>query len=220
MERLISIQQNLRSRKDKAGDGGRFKYRSAEDILEAVKPLLVEQKCAVILSDTIWESQDHVLFLKSTATLLADHTFNVKDDDGKVATYKDAKEIAHADGFAQLDSHIVMCTAKDGKQYEKKTMSNEQCTGSASSYARKYALCGLFAIDDSDQDPDGMSQEPPKPTLSDKIANAKSADDINALLKEVKAGTDAEKKTFNAQVANLLLVFDKSAGKYIPAQKQ
>lgn len=217
MERLISIQQNLRSRKDKAGDGGRFKYRSAEDILEAVKPLLNEHHCAVVLSDTIWESQDHVLFLKSTATLLADHPFTVKDDDGKVMTYKDAKEIAHADGFAQLDNHIVQCLAKSGEVYNKKTMSNEQCTGSASSYARKYALCGLFAIDDSDQDPDGMSQEP---TLAEKIASAKNADDINALMKEVRVGTEAEKKAFNAQVANLLLVFDKSAGKYIPAQKQ
>lgn len=217
MKELIQIQQKLRSRKDKAGDGGRFKYRSAEDILEAVKPLLVENNCAVVLSDSIFETADHVLFLKSTATLLAEHTFDVKDDDGKVATYKDSKEIARADGFAQLDSHIVLCTTKDGKQYEKKTMSNEQCTGSASSYARKYALCGLFAIDDSDQDPDGMSQEP---TLLEKIASAKDADDINALLKDVKAGTDAEKKAFNAQVANLLLVFDKSAGKYVPAQKQ
>lgn len=209
MKELIQIQQKLRSRKDKAGDGGRFKYRSAEDILEAVKPLLVENNCAVVLSDSIFETADHVLFLKSTATLLAEHTFDVKDDDGKVATYKDAKEIARADGFAQLDKHLT----KNGNQ----SMSNEQCTGSASSYARKYALCGLFAIDDSDQDPDGMSQEP---TLVEKIASAKNADDINALLKDVKAGTDAEKKAFNAQVANLLLVFDKSAGKYVPAQKQ
>lgn len=217
MERLIAIQQNLRSRKDKDGDGGRFRYRSAEDILESVKPLLAEQKCAVVLTDAIFETAGHVLFLKSTASLVANHPFEVKDDDGKVVTYKDTKEIAHADGFAQLDTHIVQCTTKSGQVYDKKTMSNEQCTGSASSYARKYALCGLFAIDDSDQDPDGMSQEP---TLIEKIANAKNADDINALLKEVKAGTDDEKKAFNAQVANLLLVFDKSAGKYIPAQKQ
>lgn len=208
MKELIQIQQKLRSRKDKNGDGGRFKYRSAEDILEAVKPLLVENNSAVVLSDSIFETADHVLFLKSTAILLAEHTFDVKDDDGKVSTYKDAKEIARAEGFAQLDKHLT----KSGYQ----SMSNEQCTGSASSYARKYALCGLFAIDDSDQDPDGMSQEP---TLSEKIASAKNADDINALLKYVKAGNDAEKKAFNAQVANLSLVFDKSAGMYVPASK-
>ena len=94
-------------------------------------------------------------------------------------------------------------------------MSKEQATGSASSYARKYALCGLFAIDDGSQDPDSIE----KP-LATRIALAQNANDINLLMAEINAASEEDKKSFNAQVANLLLVFDKSAGKFVPAQKQ
>ena len=187
MKRLIAVQQNLRSRKDKAGDGGRFQYRSAEDILENVKPLLKEQHLAVTLSDEIVEVGGR-LFLKATATLWGEDGTNNE-------TF----------GWAELDQHL---TKSGGK-----SMSNEQCTGSASSYARKYALCGLFAIDDSDQDPDGIK------SITTRIAEATNADDINALIEEIKTASEDEKKAFNAQVANLLLVYDKSEKKYINAQK-
>ena len=188
MKRLIAVQQNLRSRKDKNGDGGRFQYRSAEDILENVKPLLKEQHLAVTLSDEIVEVGSR-LFLKATATLWG-------EDGTNNMTF----------GWAELDQHLT----KSGV----KSMSNEQCTGSASSYARKYALCGLFAIDDSDQDPDGIK------SLTTRIAEAKNENDINALIPEMKGASEEEKKAFNAQVANLLLVYDKSEKKYIKAQKQ
>lgn len=229
MKRLIAIQQNLRSRKDKSDDKGRYKYRSAEDILEAVKPILAEQKCAVILTDSIWESAHGEFFLRATATLIAEAEFTTKDDTGKEATYRDSKEIAHADGFAKMDDHITKRYDEKSKTwYEVRGMSNEQCTGCASSYARKYALCGLFAIDDSDQDPDGITQEsttdkaptkqsvkPKEATLATKIAAAKNADDINALMAVVKVASSSDKQAFKNKVAELLLVFDKSQGKYI-----
>ena len=203
MKRLIAVQQQLKAIKDKKGDGGRFQYRSAEDILEKVKPLLEKQHLAVTLSDTIVLVGDRI-FLKATATLWGeDGTCN--------ETF----------GWAELDKHL----SKSGYQ----SMSNEQCTGSASSYARKYALCGLFAIDDSDQDPDGMSQseepkaptkaQPAKKTLTTRIAEAKNENDINELIPEMKGVSEEEKKVFNAQVANLLLVYDKSEKKYIKAIK-
>lgn len=231
MDKLIAIQQKLRSRKDKSDDKGRYKYRSAEDILEAVKPLLEEQKCAVILSDAIWESQDHVLFIKATATLLEDHTFNVKDDDGKIITYKDAKEIAHADGFAKMDDHISRkYNEKSNTWYDVRGMSNEQCTGCASSYARKYALCGLFAIDNSENDPDskGIQDDEPEPTtkednikaIVDKIHACKNAEAINAIKDEVKAANNAYIiKTFLARTKALGLEFDKEQGKYVVKSK-
>lgn len=221
MKRLIAIQQNLRSKKDKSGDGGRFKYRSAEDILESVKPILAEQKCAVILTDSIWESEKGEFFLRATAILLGEGEFTTKDDKGEVAKYHDTKEIARAEGYAQLDKHL----SRNGYQ----SMSNEQCTGSASSYARKYALCGLFAIDDSDQDPDGMTQEKEqKPTakdestkaIVDKILASKDADAINAIKDEVKAANDAYiSKTFLARTKALGLEFDKKQGKYVVQSK-
>lgn len=187
MKRLIAVQQKLHSRKEKSGDSGRFSYRSAEDILENVKPLLAEQHLAVVLSDTLMMVGDRI-FLEATAQLW-----------GEEAQLMEVKAIA------ELDKHL----AKNGNQ----SMSNEQCTGSASSYARKYALCGLFAIDDSDQDPDGIK------SLTTRIAEAKNADDINALMPEIKEASADERKAFNAQVANLLLVYDKSEKKYIKTIK-
>lgn len=189
MKRLIAIQQRLRINKDKSGDGGRFKYRTAEDILEKVKPLLEEQQLALVLSDSIEEIGAR-LFLKASASIWGSEGV-----------------CGEAFGYAELDKHLT----KNGNQ----SMSNEQCTGSASSYARKYALCGLFAIDNSEQDPDEIVK-----SLTTRISEAKNADDINALIEEIKTASVEEKKAFNAQVANLLLVYDKSENKYINAQKQ
>ena len=136
MKRLITIQQGLRVTKDKSGDGGRFKFRSAEDIFEKAKPFLKETDTAVIVTDELTEVGGRVA-IKATASLIGDNGV-----------------IASASGWACLDSHIVSGVDRSGQPYEKRTMSNEQCTGSASSYARKYALCGLFAIDNDENDPD------------------------------------------------------------------
>ena len=193
MQELLTIQQQLKVAKDKQGDKGKFNYRTAEGILNAVKPILADVKCTIILTDVVWESNNGIFFMKSTATLWSMQ--------GKVAD---------AEGFAQLDDHIY---EKNGQKII--GMSKEQATGSASSYARKYALCGLFAIDDSSQDPDSIE----KP-LATRIALAQNANDINLLMAEINAASEEDKKSFNAQVANLLLVFDKSAGKFVPAQKQ
>lgn len=193
MQELLTIQQQLKVAKDKQGDKGKFNYRTAEGILNAVKPILADVKCTIILTDVVWESNNGIFFMKSTATLWSMQ--------GKVA---------EAEGFAQLDDHIY---EKNGQKII--GMSKEQATGSASSYARKYALCGLFAIDDGSQDPDSIE----KP-LATRIALAQNANDINLLMAEINAASEEDKKSFNAQVANLLLVFDKSAGKFVPAQKQ
>ena len=198
MKRLIFVQQQLKASKDLDGDKGRYKYRKAEDILERVKPLLEKQQLAVTLSDEIVEVGGR-LFLKATATLW-----------GTEGTYNMVR------AFAELDDHKVLKYDEKSKTFkEVKSMSNEQCTGSASSYARKYALCGLFAIDNSDDDPDAIAN-----TLMTRIAAATDADDINALIEEIKTASADEKKAFNAQVANLELVYDKSDKKYIKAQKQ
>ena len=109
---------------------------------------------------------------------------------------------------AELDKHLT----KNGNQ----SMSNEQCTGSASSYARKYALCGMFAIDNAEEDPDAIPQ--PK-SLAQRIAEAKSADDINALMSLMKDASEDEKKAFKAQAKNLGLEYDKEAKKYVPQSK-
>lgn len=137
MKRLTQIQAALKAPKDNKAD--KFKFRSAEDILERVKPLLEKTGTAVTLSDDVMLIGER-MFLKATAVL--------RSPDG---------EIAQASAYAEFDAHIVV--DKYTKE-AKKSMSNEQATGCASSYARKYALCGLFAIDNSENDPDNDEIQP------------------------------------------------------------
>jgi len=132
METLIKIQSELKVPKGNFNSFGKYKYRSAEDILEAVKPILSKHNACLSLTDDI-VSVGSKLFLKANALLIC-------------------KEGQHSvSGFAELSEH--------------KGMSAEQCTGTASSYARKYALNGLFLIDETESDADSQ-----KPKSEDKPA--------------------------------------------------
>jgi hypothetical protein len=126
MKKLLEIQAELKCPKGSLNKFGNYKYRSAEQILESVKPLLAKHGAILILSDSI-EQVGNKLFLKATATL--------KCEGG----------IAEVLGWAELSEH--------------KGMSSEQCTGTASSYARKYALNGLFLIDETESDPDSKNNK-------------------------------------------------------------
>ena len=125
MKALSIIQRALRAPKDQRNNFGKFMYRKASDILQAVKPLLAEQNMSVLLDDEIVEIGGR-LFLRATVSLSG----------------ADGMLMRETHGYAELDKHAGM--------------SAEQAVGAASSYARKYALCGLFAIDDSTDDPDGI----------------------------------------------------------------
>ena len=121
MEKLGKIQAELKCPKGSFNSFGKYKYRSAEQILESVKPLLQKHGAVLTLTDEIVEVGSK-LFLKANAQLSID------------------KAIVSVNGYAELGEH--------------KGMSSEQCTGTASSYARKYALNGLFLIDETESDPD------------------------------------------------------------------
>tara|TARA_R100001163_G_C5068470_1_gene208846 strand:+ start:2933 stop:3379 length:447 start_codon:yes stop_codon:yes gene_type:complete len=123
--KLHFLQVNLKAPKGQLNKFGNYKYRSAEDITESVKPLLKEINCSLVLSDTIQAIGDRH-YVMAQATLLDNH----KD--------------------------TVTVTAYAREASEKKGMDAAQITGSASSYARKYALNGLFAIDDT-KDPDATN---------------------------------------------------------------
>ena len=113
---LSSIQTELKAPKGQTNNFGGYKYRSAEDILEAIKPLLKKYNCDLTISDDVVEVGGRV-YVKATAMLC------------------DNDVIAEVSAFAR-------------EAETKKGMDDAQITGSASSYARKYALNGLFAIDD------------------------------------------------------------------------
>lgn len=127
--KLTTIQAELKVPKDQRNDFGNYKYRSCEDIVEAVKPILQKNGFALTLSDDLvqvgaWN------YVKATAMI------------------SDGKETHQSTAFAR-------------EQETKKGMDTAQITGSASSYARKYALNGLFAIDDTrdaDTEPPQLSE--------------------------------------------------------------
>lgn len=131
MKELIEIQSELKAPKSQFNKFGGYKYRKAEDILEAVKPLLNKQKCTLTITDDIVMVGNRI-YVKATAT--------IKNEKGECET---------TTGWAR-------------EEETKKGMDGSQITGASSSYARKYALNGLFAIDDnadSDTTNDGQHQE-------------------------------------------------------------
>ena len=195
MKRLITIQQGLKVTKDKSGDKGRFKFRSAEDIFEKAKKYLQETDTAVVVTDELAEVGGRCA-IKATATLYG----------------SEGTAIASASGWACLDSHTF--TDKFGNTG--KSMSNEQATGSASSYARKYALCGLFAIDNDENDPDQPNiqpapeqQKPAKPQPKQPSTKAPTAEPLNheeiaaymALCADIDASENIEQIKANAAMA-------------------
>lgn len=130
MKELIAIQSELKAPKSQFNKFGGYKYRKAEDILEAVKPLLAKQKCTLIITDDVVLIGNRI-YVKATAT--------IKNEKGECET---------TNGWAR-------------EEETKKGMDGSQITGASSSYARKYALNGLFAIDDnadSDTTNDGQQQ--------------------------------------------------------------
>ena len=130
MKELFEIQQRLVSNKANFNEFGKFNYRSLENILADVKPLLNELKCTITFTDDMVLIGERY-YVKSTVTL--------ENESG---------EKKEAVAFAREDA------SRPG-------MSESQVTGTASSYARKYAICSLLAINE-EQDPDGMDNNTQK----------------------------------------------------------
>ena len=128
IEKLIKIQSELKAPKNQNNTFGKYKYRSCEDILEAVKPLLSREGLLLTLTDTI-EQIGNRFYVKAKVTL--------------------------TDGTETVEN-----TAYAREEETKKGMDGPQVTGTSSSYARKYALNGLFCIDDTkDADTDEYKTE-------------------------------------------------------------
>ena len=130
--KLLAVQQALKAPKDQFNDFGKYKYRSCENILESVKPLLAENALALTLTDEIVPVGDRI-YVRATAKLF--------------------------DTEATDSMDFVTVSAYAREEDTKKGMDASQVTGAASSYARKYALNGLFCIDDT-KDSDFTNQTP------------------------------------------------------------
>lgn len=131
MKRLIEIQNKLKVPKGNFNSFGKYKYRSAEDILEAVKPLLAEQGLSMIISDDVFVIPNGWVYIKATV--------RIYDDENTL--------IAENSAFAR-------------ESETKKGMDASQITGTASSYARKYCLGGMLLVDDTkDADTDEYHEQ-------------------------------------------------------------
>ena len=117
--KLMKIQTEIKAPKNLYNSFGKYKYRNAEGICEAVKPYLSKHNCSLTLSDDIIEVGERI-YVKATAVLMDNETNECRS---------------------------VSAMAREAE--EKKGMDESQITGTASSYARKYALNGLFLLDDT-----------------------------------------------------------------------
>ena len=122
---LLKIQSELKAPKNQFNKFGNYSYRSAEDILEAVKPLLSKYSCQMTISDEMVSVGERI-YVKATVT------------------FTEGEKVTTVSAFAR-------------EEETKKGMDAAQITGSASSYARKYALNGMFLIDDT-KDPDATNK--------------------------------------------------------------
>lgn len=152
-QKLVAIQKELKAPKGQYNSFGKYKYRSAEDILEAVKPLNTEQGLLLTITDEpVLVGDWH--YIKATAT--------ITDGD---------------------NSHFVTAYARESE--DKKGMDHSQVTGTASSYARKYALNGLYLIDDTkDADTDEYQNQSAKESTNTNKASEKQLNFVNKLLKD------------------------------------
>ena len=119
-EKLLAIQTEVKATKDLRNEFGKFNYRSAEMIYEAVKPVCLKHGAVLIVTDDIIERAGKP-YVRASATLI-----NTEDGGGSISV----------DGWARIPD-------------QKKGMDDSQVTGAASSYARKYAMGGLFCLDDN-----------------------------------------------------------------------
>lgn len=160
MEKLRKIQAELKAPKNQRNNFGKYNYRSCEDILEAVKPLLDKHKCTLTISDEVREVCG-VLFVEA------------------IAFISDGTDSVHTKAQAGIDPN-------------RKGMDIAQSFGSSSSYARKYALNGLFLIDDT-KDADSTNTHDKGATTTEKSWLNKGTAEFKKVQTYLKGGGNISK---------------------------
>lgn len=182
-ERLLKVQEELKAPKGQYNSFGKYKYRSCEDILESVKPLLVKYNLTLTLNDELQNIGERY-YVKATAKILAAEQ---ELEDNRLQKYIENTAYAREDEI-------------------KKGMDGSQITGTASSYARKYALNGLFLIDDTkDADTDEYKQQQGEElSLKDKIKKygQKASIKLQTVGKKLSDLTEEEMKQLLEELEN------------------
>ena len=152
-QKILEVQAELKAPKNQYNSFGRYKYRSCEDILEAVKPLLVKNELFMRIDDNIVNIGNR-FYIKAT-----------------VQIYDGTGSCTSVSAFAR-------------EEETKKGMDGSQVTGASSSYARKYALNGMFLIDDtkdSDATNDGKKEEFKEEDKKEPLITAEQIDELERL---------------------------------------
>ena len=178
LDDLVAIQHELKAPKDKTNTFGKYKYRSCESILEAVKPLLHKYGCKLTLSDDSKE-------MCGIPVVIA------------IATFIDSK------------GNQTVVKAEAGVEINKKGMDVAQTFGASSSYARKYALNGLFLIDDT-KDADSnefhnqyqapQNQQPRQQQVQQTQKFALSDAQVTSAIAKIKAGSGTKEALYKAYI--------------------
>ena len=179
-KKLIEVQSKLKAPKNQYNSFGKYSYRNCEDILEALKPILKEVGATIIISDEV-VSVNERYYVKATVKFIDTET-----------------------------GEVVEASANAREEDNKKGMDSSQLTGSTSSYARKYALNGLFAIDDTKDSDFTNTHDKEKKTLEViseaqakrmyMLAKGKDTDIIKQILSNAgfNASRDITKDKYNA----------------------
>ena len=141
MKELIAIQKELKAPKGQMNKFGNYKYRSCEDILEAVKPLLAKHNALLLITDEVKSVGDNI-YIEATAVF-------------------------------QVGENAISVKAQAGINPNRKGMDIAQSYGASSSYARKYACCGIFLLDDTKDSDSKDNTEENKPASKEDLEDAK-----------------------------------------------
>ena len=176
-QKLAEMQTKFKSKKSRFNNFGKYNFRSAEDILEAIKPFLLELGVTVTINET----------------LITEMAIPVIESDARIS---DGKNAIHAKAVVGVDLN-------------QKGMQTPQQFGSASSYAKKYALGNLLLIDDT-QDSDAVNDHGKStPKIKERKSLTKSSDNFNKAKDYIKSGGTIEtiksKYTMSKDVETALL---------------
>lgn len=174
-EKLSEVQSKLKAPKSNYNSFGKYQYRSCEDILEGAKPILKEVKAILLLNDTV-EQVGERIYIKATATFI------------------DAEK-----------GEKIEVSASAREDENKKGMDLSQVTGSTSSYARKYALNGLFCIDDT-KDSDATNTHGKEDASKTHQNGTREAEKVNKTNNSNTITEGQQKRIFAISNGNVALV--------------